>query len=95
MIDEHDFTQKRLELTAEFGKFVFDHPEVDECLPNGAYIYFAIPDEPEFSQYSRELAERQQREEGAPIVCVRTKGLAPPQGSRLLDPVIEPVSAVA
>ena len=38
----------------------------------------------------RGLIERQQREEGAPIVRVRIKGLAAPQGSRLLDPVIEP-----
>jgi hypothetical protein len=29
MIDLHDFAMKQLELTAEFGKYVFDHPEVD------------------------------------------------------------------
>lgn len=95
MIDPHDFARKQLELTAEFGKFVFDHPEMDDTLPDGAYVYFEIAGEPEFNQYSRELAERQQREDGVPIVCVRTKGLVPPQGSRLIDPVIEPGSAVA
>jgi hypothetical protein len=35
MIDRHDFANTQLELTAEFGKYVFDHPEVDEQLPEG------------------------------------------------------------
>jgi len=95
MIDPHEFARKQLELTAEFGKFVFDHPEVDESLPDGAFIYFEIAGEPEFNRYSRELAAQQQREEGAPIVIVRVKGLTPPQGSRLIDPVIEPFPALA
>ena len=95
MIDPHDFERKQFELASEFGKYVFDHPEVDEILPDGAHIYFQIAGEEEFNKYSRELAERQRREEGVPVVLVRIKGLAPPQGSRLIDPVIEPTSAVA
>jgi hypothetical protein len=83
-----------MELTAEFAQFIVDHPEVDALLPEQSYIYFEIAGEPEFSQYSRELGERR-RAEGMVTVCVRTKGLAPPQGSRLIDPVIAPSAAVA
>jgi hypothetical protein len=88
MIDPHDFAQKQLELTAEFGKYLLDHPEVDDGLPDGAYVYFEVAGEPEFNQYSRNLAERRRQEEGAAVVMVRTKGLAPPQGSRLIEPII-------
>jgi hypothetical protein len=95
MIDATDFERSQFELTAEFGKYVFDHPVVDELLPDGAHVYFQIAGEEEFNQYSRELAERQRREEGVPVVLVRIQGLAPPQGSRLINPVIEPASAVA
>ncbi len=95
MIDPCEFAQKQFELTAEFGKFVFEHPEVDERIPDGAYVYFEIAGEPEFNRYSRELAERQQSEEGVPVVLVRVKGLAPPQGSRLIEPVIDPAPTVA
>jgi hypothetical protein len=95
MIDPQLFADKQFELAAEFGKYVFDHPEVDDILPDQAHVYFQIDGEEEFNQYSRELAERQRREEGAAVVLVRIKGLAPPQGSRLIDPVIEPTSAVA
>ena len=94
MIDPHDFAQRQLELTAEFGKYVFDHPEVDERLPNGAYVYFEVAGELEFNDYSLSLAERQQRQNGAPVILVRIQGLAPPQGSRLIEPVIEPAPAV-
>ncbi len=95
MIDATDFERRQFELSAEFGKYVFDKPEVDQLLPNGAHVYFQIAGEEEFNRYSRELAERQRREEGVPVIVVRIKGLAPPQGSRLIDPVIEPASAVA
>jgi hypothetical protein len=78
-------------LTAEFGKFLFDHPEMDDSLPPGVFVYFEVAGEPGFNEYSRQLAAKQ-REEGASVVVVRVKGLAPPQGSRLIDPVIEPLS---
>jgi hypothetical protein len=94
MIDPHEFARKQFELAAEFGKYVFAHPQVDDILPDGAFVYFEIEGEPEFSQYSRQLAAQQQREEKVPVVLVRVKGLAPPQGSRLIDPVIEPASAL-
>ena len=95
MIAPHDFAQKQFELTAEFGKYLFDHPEVDERLPDGAFVYFEVDGATEFNRYSRELAERQREQEEVPIVLVRVKGLAPPQGSRLIDPVIAPVPALA
>jgi hypothetical protein len=95
MMNPHDFALKQQELTAEFAQYVVDHPEVDEILPERSYLYFEVAGEEEFNRYSRELAERQLREAGLAIVCVRVKGLAPRQGSRLMDPVIQPVSAVA
>ena len=95
MISPYDFARKQMELTTEFAQYLVDHPEVDQILPPESYIYFEIAGEPEFNRYSQELANRRQREEGMAIVRVRIKGLAPPQGSRLIDPVIEPSPAVA
>lgn len=92
MIDSPVFSQKQFELAAEFGKFVVEHPAVAEDLPEGAFVYFEITGEAEFNRYSRELAEQQRREEGVPVVLVRVKGLAPPQGSRLIEPVIQPAT---
>lgn len=95
MMSPYDFARIQMELTGEFAQYVVEHPEVDERLPEQSYIYFEVRGEDEFNRYSRELAERQLSEEGLPIVCVRIQGLAPPQGSRLINPVIEPTTAVA
>jgi hypothetical protein len=95
MIESQQFAQRQLQLTAEFGKYVIDHPEVDDLLPPESYIYFEVAGEEDFNRYGRQLAEKRQREARQPVICVRVKGLAPPQGSRLIDPVIEPISASA
>ena len=87
-MDPEAFAHRQMELTAEFAKFLLDHPDVDETLPEDSYVYFQVEGELEFNEYSRELAERRQRERGVVAVCVRTKGLAPPQGSRLIAPEI-------
>jgi hypothetical protein len=92
MIDPDRFAQTQLELTGEFGKYVIDHPEVDDLLPPESYIFFEISGQEEFNRYSRELAEKQLREQGSPIICVKVKGLTPPQGSRLIDPIVQPVT---
>lgn len=42
MIDPYDFTEKQSELAAEFSKYVLDHPEIDDSLPEDAYIYFEV-----------------------------------------------------
>jgi hypothetical protein len=92
MINSYVFANKQLVLAGEFGKYVFEHPEIDDVMPDGAYVYFHVEGEEAFNEYSRSLAEYKQRE-GVPVVLVRVKGLAPLQGSRLIEPVIEPTPA--
>jgi hypothetical protein len=95
MINSKAFTQKQFELTAEFGKYVFEHPEMDDVLPDGAHVFFEVEGEEAFNRQSRRLAQKQQQKDQGPVVIVHVKGLAPRQGSRLLDPVILPFSRPA
>jgi hypothetical protein len=95
MMDPFEFSRIQQELTAEFARYVVDHPEVDDMLPTRSYIYFDVAGQLEFNRYSRELAEKQLREEGLPLVCISVKGLRPPQGSRLIDPQIVPTAVPA
>ena len=84
MIDPREFAKKQFELAAEFGKYVFAHPEVDERRPDGAFVYFEMEGEPDFSRYSKELAAEQRREEGVPVVLVHVKAVAPQNRCSLL-----------
>lgn len=88
MIDPCEFADRQFELTAEFAKYLVEHPEVDSRLPEEAFIYFQIDGESEFNRYSRELAQRRSRDDGLTPVTVHVKGLFPPQGSRLIEPTI-------
>lgn len=90
MTDPQEFAQKQAELMAEFAKFVLEHPDADEALPEDSYVYFEVAGDAAFSQYSRELALRRKREDGMKIVCVHVQGIAPPQGSRLINPRVVP-----
>ncbi len=93
MIDPYEFAQRQMELTAELSKLVIERPEIDEALPEESYVYFEIAGDPAFSKYSHELALRRQREDGVAIVCIRAQGLAPPQGSRFIEPQVVPIAA--
>ncbi len=95
MIEREQFPDKQMELLAEFAQYVVDHPEVDELMPAKSNLCFEIAGEAEFNRYSREGAQRSQQDEGGSIVVIRIKGLAPPRGSRLIDPIIEATTAVA
>jgi hypothetical protein len=95
MTDPEVFAERQMELTAEFAKYILDYSDIDELLPDDSYIFFEVEGEREFNEYSQQLAERREREDGVIPVCVRLKGLAPPQSSRLIDPEIVPNSSVA
>jgi hypothetical protein len=88
MIDPETFADRQMELATEFAKYLIDHPDVDDLLPPESYIYFQVEGEPEFNQYSQQLAERRKLENGMIPVCIHLKGLAPRQRSRLIDPRI-------
>lgn len=95
MIDPDEFSRRQMELTAEFAKYLLENPDVDEALPEDSYIYFQVEGETEFNRYSRDLAERRRRDDGMKPVAVQVKGLAPPQGSRLIEPSIALGTSVA
>ena len=95
MIDPHDFAKKQSELASEFAKYILDHPDTDDALPEDSYVFFQIEGDAEFNEYSRTLAMRRRDEEGMAVVCVHVQGLAPPQGSRLIDPQISPTTSSA
>jgi hypothetical protein len=94
MMDPIQFADKQLELAAEFAQYVADHPEVDERLPAKSHLCFHLEGETEFNRFSKDLAENLRMQDQAPIVLVSIKGLAPPASSRLIDPVIQPASAL-
>lgn len=70
------FEQKNAELVTEFDRYVREHPEFADQIPDNALVAMLVDGDDEFNQWSREGAMRQ-AEKGQPIVYVRIKRLSP------------------
>ena len=86
--NDKELTQKMLELSFEFTRLVLAQPEVAKQIPENAFVAFEVDEDPEFTAYSKKVAEAA-REPGQPIVVVHIKGLAP---SRLVQPELRPAA---
>ena len=84
---EDELVGKNLILTAEFDRYLLEHPESSESISPNAQIVLLPEDDPELSRRNLELSEAQ-REPGQPVVYVRIEKLLPPL-SRLVNPRIE------
>lgn len=89
-ITEEMYWKTQRSLSGEFSKYVLDHPEFDERIPDGAEIIFQIKDNPDFNQWARKIAKTL-HEDKRPMMIVEIEKLAPPAPtpSRLLNPRIE------
>lgn len=68
--------QKNSELVTEFDRYVREHPEFADQIPDGALVAMLLQGDEEFNRWSLEGAKRQ-AEKGQPIVYVKIKQLEP------------------
>ncbi len=76
---------KNIVLNTEFNKYLVEHPEVADKIPNDALVVILPDDDPALCRKNLFLARRH-REKDQAVVHVRIKKLAPPPKSRLVQP---------
>ena len=74
----------------EFDRYLLEHPEVLEQIPENAEVFFLPEEDPELSQENLKMAESQ-KARGGKIVLVKIGKLAPPR-SRLQDVRLESIT---
>ena len=79
---------KNIVLNTEFNKYLVEHPEVADKIPNNALEMILPDDDPALCRKNLALACRH-REKNQAVVHVRIKKLAPPPKSRLVQPRLE------
>jgi hypothetical protein len=87
---KEDFFRKNHQLGVEFDRYLLEHPEVMQQIPDGAEVVFLPEDDPDLLQENLRIAKDRQRESGA-VVLVRIGKLSPPR-SRLQDVRLEAVT---
>jgi hypothetical protein len=70
------FEQKNAELVTEFDRYILEHPEFADQIPDGTLVAMLMEGEEEFNRWSREGAERQAGQDQS-IVYVKLKKLEP------------------
>jgi hypothetical protein len=70
------FEVRNAELVSEFDRYVREHPEFADPIPDHALVALLMEGDEEFNEWSRQGA-RAQAEVGQPIVYVKIKRLEP------------------
>ena len=70
------FEQKNAELVTEFDRYVREHPDFADRIPDNALVAMLVEGDEEFNQWSQEGAKRQ-AEKGQPVVYVKIKRIQP------------------
>lgn len=84
-MNRKSFVYKNIVLNTEFNKYLAEHPDVADKIPDNALIVLLPEDDPALCRKNLILARRH-REKNQPVVHVRVKKLAPPPKSRLVHP---------
>jgi len=70
------FEQKNAELVTEFDRYVREHPDFADRIPDNALVAMLLEGDEEFNRWSQEGAVRQ-AENGQPVVYVKIKRIQP------------------
>ncbi len=68
--------RKNTELIKEFNRYVREHPEFADSIPNNAIVIMQLEGDEEFNRWSLDLAKRH-AEKSQPVICVRIKKIKP------------------
>ncbi len=91
MIKEKEMIEKNIELSAEFSRFLFEHPEIEEKIPVGTEIILL----PEFDEELKEFNLRLGKDieaEGSKVVYISIKEIRPKVLSRIEKIELESVA---
>jgi len=84
---KEDLFKKNHLLGVEFDRYLLEHPDILEQIPENAEIYFLPEDDLELSQENLKVVESQ-KSKGGKIVLVKIGRISPPR-SRLQDVRLE------
>ena len=87
MMTEQEIFSKNLVLSTEFDRYVLEHPEFAEKIPENAQVVLLPNDDQELRKTNLEIAKAQ-REPGQSVVHVEIEKLASQMGSELTKPTL-------
>ncbi len=91
MNKEKEMMERNIELSAEFSRYLFEHPELEEKIPIGAEIILLPEFDQELKEYNLELGKDIESEDGK-VVYIAIKNMRPKLLSRIEKIELESVA---
>jgi hypothetical protein len=73
---------RNMELSAEFSRHLFEHPELEEKIPVGAEIVLLPEFDPELKKHNLRLARKIEKQ-GGQVILITIKKMRPKRLSRI------------
>ena len=87
-MSEKELIEKNINLSIEFSKYIFEHPELEDKIPKEAQVVLLPEYDEELCAYNL-MIEQKQREKGQPVVYVKIGKLLAPRLSRVSKAKLE------
>ncbi len=88
MNKEKKMIERNIEISAEFSRYLFEHPELEEKLPVGAEVILLPEFDRGLKEYNLKLGKAIESEQGE-VVYVAIKNMRPKILSRIEDVRLE------
>ena len=81
-VTEHKMIEQNIELSAEFSRYLFDHPELGETIPADSEIVFLPEFDDDLKSFNLELGKKIEAS-GITVAYIKIKKLRPKILSRI------------
>ena len=82
MNKETEMIERNIELSAEFSRYLFEHPEIEERIPVGAEIILLPEYDEELKEFNLGIGKKMEAE-GDQVIYVSIKEIRPKSLSRI------------
>jgi hypothetical protein len=82
MTKEKEMIARNIELSAEFSRYIFEHPEIEEKIPLDAEIILLPEFDKELKEYNLKLGKAM-KSKGEKVVFISIKDIRPKTLSRI------------
>lgn len=91
MSKENKLIKRNIELSTEFSRYIFEHPDTEKMIPIGSEIILLPEYDKELKEFNLKLGKEMETE-GEKVVYIKIMGIRPKALSRIEK--VELVSAV-
>jgi hypothetical protein len=81
-VNNNEMIERNIELSAEFSRYLFDHPEIGKTIPSDSEIVFLPEFDYDLKRFNIELGKMLQAS-GTPVVYIKIQKLRPKILSRM------------